>query len=632
MERTPKQPRVGNWFAGTAIAVAVGLVLVVILALTGALFDSADDLVTVLLAGVAVVALTGWWQDKLARAERDRVEESEREQESHDRSRLIRARDTERKWARELRSQLAHMHKQQGTLARTGDVRELVLETAVRLVDADRGLLLSRRDDDGDGDFDMACQTGFQADATHSAVAQEYAGKVLHRDEVVREDDSRQLRGEGRNPADDEIQNLLAVPIFIQDDFEGVVLCANREGGFEDLDDDVLLALGDHAGAVLENGRLQGEARSTYMAIVRMLAEAIEAKDPATRMHSEDVAEYVRGVADGLGLESRKREELLIASLLHDVGKIGVSERILLKPAALTPDEREAIELHSRIGYHLVRQVPALHGIADAVLHHHERWDGDGYPNGLAGDQIPLDARVISVADSFSAMTSNRPYREAMDVDAACQELERCAGGQFDPRVVDLFVEQVRAHPPGQREGAQLEGALADPEVQAHLEPGEPVLGYGPSGAVDNLTLLYGHRHLHEQAARLSEDSQVAGVPYSVLLVELTSLPEINEREGYAAGDRAIVQVARVVADVAAGVGGTACRYGGRRLAVLAPSISGEGAAAMGRDVERTLEADGLTVRTAGGEWRPGDPPTAAVSRARLALGTGPLTAPPTPS
>ena len=291
-----------------------------------------------------------------------------------------------------------------------------MLQTAVQLVEADRGLLLSRRDEDNDGDFDMACQTGFDSDATHSAVAQEYAGKVLRRDETVREDDSRQLRGEGRNPADDEIDNLLAIPIFIQDDFEGVVLCANREGGFEDLDDDVLLALGDHAGAVLENGRLQGEMRSTYMAIVRMLAEAIEAKDPATRLHSEDVAEYVRAVADGLGLEARQREELLIASLLHDVGKIGVSERILLKPGALTPDERTAIELHSRIGYHLVRQVPALHGIADAVLHHHERWDGTGYPDRLAGERDLAGRAGHRVADSFSAMTSNRPYRAAMAV------------------------------------------------------------------------------------------------------------------------------------------------------------------------------------------------------------------------
>ena len=458
---------------------AVAIVLVFVLLVTGALLDSADDLVTVFAAAVAVVALVGWWQDKLARAQRDREEAARREQEEHDReqrdrerhdehmremkarARLERAHTAERQWARELREQVSRLHRELGTLAQTGDVRELVLETAVKLVEAERGLLLSRRDMDGDGDFDMVCQTGFENDATHSAVAQEYAGKVLERDKTVREDDSTNLRGEGRNPADDEIHNLLAIPIFIQDDFEGVVLCANREGGFDDLDDDVLLALGDHAGAVLENGRLQGELRSSYMAVVRMLAEAIEAKDPATLLHSEDVAEYVRGVAEGLGLEPRRREELLIASLLHDVGKIGVSERILLKPGALTPDERAAIELHPKIGYRLISQVPALEGIGPAVLHHHERWDGDGYPDGLRGDEIPLDARVICVADSFSAMTSARPYREPMTTDEACQELQRCAGEQFDPQVVELFVEQVCMHPPEDREAARRAGERA---------------------------------------------------------------------------------------------------------------------------------------------------------------------------
>ena len=354
---------------------------------------------TVFLAGVAVVALVGWWQDKAERAAREAAKAAEREQADRDRhdehmreiktrARLERAHIAERQWARELRSQVARLHQQQGALAHTGDVRELVLQTAVKLVEADRGLLLSRRDDDNDGDFDMACQTGFESDATHSAVAQEFAGKVLRRDETVREDDSRQLRGEGRNPADDEIDNLLAIPIFIQDDFEGVVLCANREGGFEDLDDDVLLALGDHAGAVLRERPAAGRDALDLHGHRADAGRGDRGQGPghpaALRGRGRVRA---RRWPTGWAWSARQREELLIASLLHDVGKIGISERILLKPGALTPDERTAIELHSRIGYHLVRQVPALHGIADAVLHHHERWDGAGYPDGLAGER-----------------------------------------------------------------------------------------------------------------------------------------------------------------------------------------------------------------------------------------------------
>jgi len=141
-----------------------------------------------------------------------------------------------------------------------------------------------------------------------------------------------------------------------------------REDGFETLDDDVLLAVGDHAGAVLQNSRLHGDLRNAYLSTIRVLANAIELKDPELRGHSDAVSEYVLAVADRLEFEP-KRRELIFASLLHDVGKLGISERILLKPGGLTDDERRVIQLHPRIGYQLVRQVPALPGIAPAVLH-----------------------------------------------------------------------------------------------------------------------------------------------------------------------------------------------------------------------------------------------------------------------
>ena len=254
----------------------------------------------------------------------------------------------------------------------------------------------------------------------------------MERDDTVREDESAELVGE-RSSADQEIHNLVAIPVYIGDDFAGVVVCANRDGGFEELDDDVLLALGDHAGTALHNSRLHGELRTSYVATVRMLADAIEAKDPFLRAHSDEVSDYVAAVADRLELPPRRREELVFASLLHDVGKIGISERILLKPGRLTAEERGVIELHPRIGYRIVEQVPALRSMTGAILHHHERYDGDGYPSGLRGEEIPLEARVVCVADCFSAMTSDRPYRDRMSVEDACAELERCAGTQFDP-------------------------------------------------------------------------------------------------------------------------------------------------------------------------------------------------------
>jgi HD-GYP domain-containing protein (c-di-GMP phosphodiesterase class II) len=176
---------------------------------------------------------------------------------------------------------------------------------------------------------------------------------------------------------------------------------------------------------------------------VTLLAEAIEAKDPSLRGHSEEVSGHVGAVAEQLGMSEERCDRLLLGSLLHDVGKLAIPMQILLKPGKLTPAERAIVQDHPAIGSRIVESVPGLAEVVPAILHHHERYDGRGYPDGLAGEEIPLEARVIAVADSFSAMTSERPYRRRMSREEARDELERCAGTQFDPVVVGVFCAQV---------------------------------------------------------------------------------------------------------------------------------------------------------------------------------------------
>ncbi len=632
--------RLGGRSARTALLVlaalllAAGLVAAVFALVNGDLADTGDDALALVLGLAALIAVVGWYVDRRAIADRlSALEQRDREREAgseqrdqelaHERglrARLRHAHEAEREWTRELRSQIMGLHRERGALGHTGDVRAMVLQVSLQLVEAEKGLLLSREDRDGDGMFDFVCHRGFDNDPTDSAVAQEFAKRVLEQEETVREDDSSTLREEGRRAADGEIHNLLAIPVYIQDDFEGVIVCANREGGFEELDDEVLLSLGDHAGAVLENGRLHGELRTSYMATVRMMAEAIEVKEPSLRVHSDEVAIYVAAVAERLEIDPRRREELLIASLLHDVGKIGISERILLKPGALTVQERATIELHPRIGFRLVEQVPALNVIAPAVLHHHERFDGAGYPAGLSGEQIPLEARVICVADSFSAMTSDRPYRGALEIEEACTELERCAGTQFDPQVVRLFVEEVRQRPPRQAEPDGLAAALGDPEIRALRQPGEPVLGLGPLAATDSLTLLYGHRYMHEAADAQAERAAVQGQPFAVVLAELETLAAVNDRAGYAVGDAMLQEAARAVQRTAGRSGGTACRHGGARLAILVPETRAEGAEALARELVLDLEGSSAPVTTGVASWQPGESGADVLTRARLAL------------
>ena len=555
-----------------------------------------------------------------ARRERDSAqaeaaeERSDREAAESAAEQARRARERERTHAQELRGQVLQLQRERGPLGRQDDVPHLVLHLAMHMLEARKGLLLSRADEDADGDLDLLAAEGFDADPEHSRIAQRFAREVIEQDTTIREDQPPQELGE----ADDEIDCLVAIPFYLADRYSGVVVVANRDGGFKEFDDEVLLAIGDHAGAVLQNSRLHGELRSAYVSTIAALVEAIEAKDPFLRGHSEEVSQYVAAVAEQLGVEGEKREELVFASLLHDVGKIGISERILLKPSALSDEEFSVIQLHSRLGARLVEQVPQLRGMAAAILHHHERWDGDGYPARLKGEEIPLEARIICVADSFSAMTAERPYRGRMSLEDACAELERCAGTQFDPKVVRVFIDEVRKDPPGAGEGA-LARAMSDPEIQARRRAEEPLLGFTAFAVTDNLTLLYSHSYFHEVAQAEAERAAIQERPFGVVLAELEGIEEINRRDGFAAGDAAIRALARAFQRAAVRTAGTAARHAGHRLALLCPNSDEESTARHAADLAADAGSE-LSLRVASAAWRPGDSGDAVIARARADL------------
>jgi len=171
------------------------------------------------------------------------------------------------------------------------------------------------------------------------------------------------------------------------------------------------------------------------------LGNAIDAKDSHTSMHSDEVAQISHSIALTMGLSPREADVIHVAGHLHDIGKIGVPDATLRKKGALNTKEWQAIRKHPEAGAAILRPVVALHdlGVVDMVLHHHERYDGKGYPCGLQGVKIPLGARIIALADSLSAMLQDRPYRGALTFEAACKEIVRCSGTQFDPRVVEAF-------------------------------------------------------------------------------------------------------------------------------------------------------------------------------------------------
>lgn len=186
-------------------------------------------------------------------------------------------------------------------------------------------------------------------------------------------------------------------------------------------------------------------ARAALLATVELLADTIEAADPYMRGHCRQVVRFARETARRMGLDDATVRTTCYAALLHDIGKIGVNAAILNKPGALLDEERALVQAHVRIGYDLLRTVPALDGVAVAVLHHHERYDGGGYPHGLAGEAIPLPARIVAVADAYATMRDRRAYKEAQSAAEAMAELRRHAGTQFDPAIVEVMVEAIDA-------------------------------------------------------------------------------------------------------------------------------------------------------------------------------------------
>ena len=181
--------------------------------------------------------------------------------------------------------------------------------------------------------------------------------------------------------------------------------------------------------------------RASFFNAITALAYALEAKDVYTSGHSQRVTEISVAIAEHLGLPKERIEKIRLAGLVHDIGKIGVREVVLNKPGRLSEEEFEHVRQHSEAGEHILRPIMDDEEVLKAVRHHHERYDGNGYPDGLKGEQIPQLARIIAVADAFDAMTSERPYRKALTKEAAFAEVERCRGTQFDAEAADAFLE-----------------------------------------------------------------------------------------------------------------------------------------------------------------------------------------------
>ncbi|MDB4879279.1 MAG: diguanylate cyclase domain [Gemmatimonadetes bacterium] len=242
---------------------------------------------------------------------------------------------------------------------------------------------------------------------------------------------------------DEQFREGVAVPVTMRGGPCGVIIALDRDGEFHEEDVATLLNVGTEAGVAMENARLRTDLQQAYTSTIAMLADTVSAKDPYTQGHCEQVSQYARLAAERLKLSTEERRIACYAALLHDVGKIGVSDGVLNKPGPLIAEERKLVEAHVRIGHDLLVGIPALREVAAAILYHHERWDGTGYPEGRAGEEIPIASRIVSVVDAYCAMLDKRSYKEAFSPERARAELIRCAGSQFDPQVVEVVLAAI---------------------------------------------------------------------------------------------------------------------------------------------------------------------------------------------
>lgn len=255
------------------------------------------------------------------------------------------------------------------------------------------------------------------------------------------------------SPTDFINHTMVCVPLKVKDRTIGVLQALNKLPtvprrpsrhewpDFYSDDRQLLETLSHQVAVAVENSRLYTQIKKNFFETCQALAEAIEKKDIYTGGHTKRVVLYSMIIAKYLNLSSEQLENLRLSGILHDVGKIGIEDKVLKKQAQLDQEEWKIMQKHPELGYDIMSRVEDLRDVIVGMRYHHERWDGKGYPRGLKGEEIPLISRIIAVADTYDAMVSTRPYRKGMDPEVAYNEIIRCSGTQFDPQVVEAFVK-----------------------------------------------------------------------------------------------------------------------------------------------------------------------------------------------
>lgn len=337
------------------------------------------------------------------------------------------------------------------TVLNPDDVIKMIVEKSVSIMKAKTGSLMLL--DKEKGELYIKYAIGIDpeiVEKTRVKLGESISGWVAKEGKpVIVKDIETDERFKRMSKSHYETKSLISSPVIVKGEVVGVLNVNNKVDGTEFTEDELELlnTLAGQTAVSLENAKLYLDLQKSYFDTIRALVNAIEAKDPYTRGHSERVTCYSLEMGKRLNLSPKRLEILQHAAILHDIGKIGTDLNILHKNGLLTDEEFEVIKEHPLIGSQIIEPVAFLQEVKAIITEHHERFDGKGYPQGKKGEELSLEARIISIADAFDAMISDRPYRKAMPIEAAMEELRRCAGTQFDPKLVEIFCQMILENP-----------------------------------------------------------------------------------------------------------------------------------------------------------------------------------------
>ena len=326
-------------------------------------------------------------------------------------------------------------------------VRKKAIEAITRLLDCEVGSLLLLDEEAQELYFEVALgEKGDKLKEIRLKVGEGIAGWVAKNNEALLVDD---VKKDPRHffGADEKssfkTKNMVCAPMVLQGKVIGVLQAINKLDNKKFITEDLelLKSLSHQVAIAIDNAGLHEELRETFYQTAEALADAIEKRDPYTGNHTKRVMGYSMAIARYLDFSDTEMENLRLASILHDVGKIGIEDSVLRKASELDQAEFDKIKVHPALGEEILGHIKMLKQILPGMKHHHERLDGKGYPDGLKDGEIPMIARIIAVADTFDAMTTDRPYREALKGDDAAMELKKHAGTQFDPQIVEAFIK-----------------------------------------------------------------------------------------------------------------------------------------------------------------------------------------------